>query len=241
MKARRTRCAKTSFTFSTTISTICSFSAATSCIGWISATSSSSTSRPARTSPSPPCRWAGARRIRSASCKLTTSTASRASWKSRRKPPCSIPSSCTPEVQAKLGIKGGGESFLASMGIYVFNRKVIRDCWTTPSPISASTSSPTPSRHAPRFLLRFSGLLGGHRHHPLLFRGEPRPRLRTAALQFLRHERADFHPPALSCPAPRSTARRLTTPSFPTAASSTTRASPTALSACAPSSAPARN
>jgi len=31
----------------------------------------------------------------------------------------------TPEMQAKLEIKGGGESLLASMGIYVFNRKQI--------------------------------------------------------------------------------------------------------------------
>jgi glucose-1-phosphate adenylyltransferase len=31
----------------------------------------------------------------------------------------------TPEMQAKLEIKDGGESFLASMGIYVFNRKLI--------------------------------------------------------------------------------------------------------------------
>ncbi len=31
----------------------------------------------------------------------------------------------SPEMQAKLEIKDGGESFLASMGIYVFNRKLI--------------------------------------------------------------------------------------------------------------------
>ena len=42
------------------------------------------------------------------------------------------------------------------------------------------------------------GLLGGHRDHPFVFRGEPRCHLGIAAIQFLRHERADFHPPALS-------------------------------------------
>jgi len=32
----------------------------------------------------------------------------------------------TPGVYSKLGIKGNGELFLASMGIYIFNRDVIR-------------------------------------------------------------------------------------------------------------------
>ena len=38
----------------------------------------------------------------------------------------------TPEMQAKLGINGGGESYLASMGIYVFNRNVIRELLDNP-------------------------------------------------------------------------------------------------------------
>src|SRR5208282_2020592 len=38
------------------------------------------------------------------------------------------------ELQSKLGIKGGGESFLASMGIYIFNRKVI--CELLDNPLS---------------------------------------------------------------------------------------------------------
>jgi glucose-1-phosphate adenylyltransferase len=37
-------------------------------------------------------------------------------------------------MQANLGIKGGGESYLASMGIYVFNRKVI--CELLDNPLS---------------------------------------------------------------------------------------------------------
>jgi glucose-1-phosphate adenylyltransferase len=40
----------------------------------------------------------------------------------------------TPEMQANLNIKGGGETFLASMGIYVFNRKVI--CELLDNPLS---------------------------------------------------------------------------------------------------------
>ena len=51
---------------------------------------------------------------------------------------------------------------------------------------------------APRFLPRFSRLLGGHRNDPLLFRGESGFGFRTAALQFLRHERADFFASAFS-------------------------------------------
>ncbi len=40
----------------------------------------------------------------------------------------------TPQMEANLGIKAGGESFLASMGIYVFNRKVI--CELLDNPLS---------------------------------------------------------------------------------------------------------
>ncbi|MGD1087250.1 MAG: glucose-1-phosphate adenylyltransferase [Verrucomicrobiota bacterium] len=36
------------------------------------------------------------------------------------------------ELQSKLGIKGSGESFLASMGIYVFNRDLIRELLDNP-------------------------------------------------------------------------------------------------------------
>jgi glucose-1-phosphate adenylyltransferase len=37
-----------------------------------------------------------------------------------------------PELQSKLGIKGGSELFLASMGIYVFNRDLIRELLDNP-------------------------------------------------------------------------------------------------------------
>jgi len=40
----------------------------------------------------------------------------------------------TPQMESNLGIKPGGESFLASMGIYVFNRKVI--CELLDNPLS---------------------------------------------------------------------------------------------------------
>jgi glucose-1-phosphate adenylyltransferase len=62
-----------------------------------------------------------------------------------------------PQWYPKLGITGPAvrdELFLASMGIYVFNRELIRDLLDHPLP--------------PRFLLRFSRLLGGHRHHPFV-------------------------------------------------------------------------
>ena len=38
----------------------------------------------------------------------------------------------TPAMNTQLGISGGNESFLASMGIYVFNRNVIRDLLDNP-------------------------------------------------------------------------------------------------------------
>jgi len=38
----------------------------------------------------------------------------------------------TPTMAGQLGIKDGGDSFLASMGIYVFNRSVIRDLLDNP-------------------------------------------------------------------------------------------------------------
>jgi glucose-1-phosphate adenylyltransferase len=37
-----------------------------------------------------------------------------------------------PELQSKLGVKSTGESFLASMGIYVFNRELIRELLDNP-------------------------------------------------------------------------------------------------------------
>ena len=69
--------------------------------------------------------------------------------------------------------------------------------------------------------LRLPGLLGGHRDHPLLFRGEPRFGGGVAAFQFLRHGRAHFHPAALFARLQDQRRRKSTTPSFPTAASST--------------------
>ena len=141
--------------------------------------------RPTRTSPSPPSRW-GARRCRRwASCRWPRTGASRGLRKNPRTPRCRIPCGWNRNGTPKLGIsRRDGELFLASMGIYVFNRELIRSLLDNPLPISASTSSRRPS-FAPRFLLCFSGLLGGHRHHPLVLRGEPRPRFRTAAFQFL--------------------------------------------------------
>ena len=57
--------------------------------------------------------------------------------------------------------------------------------------------------------LHFQGLLGGHRDHSRLFRGQSRPDRSRAAIQFLRRDGADLHAPALSSREARSTARRL--------------------------------
>jgi glucose-1-phosphate adenylyltransferase len=103
----------------------------------------------------------------------------------------------TPEMQAQLEIKDGGESFLASMGIYVFNRKLICELLDNSLSDFGKHIIPQSIPDPPRLLLCLSGLLGRCRDHPLLFRGESRPRHRTAALQLLRHERAGLQPSAL--------------------------------------------
>ena len=66
--------------------------------------------------------------------------------------------SCRRRCYGKLGIKDEGESFLASMGIYVFNReRRLRAARQSATPISASTSSRTPS--------------STHRVHSYVFQG----------------------------------------------------------------------
>ncbi len=100
-----------------------------------------------------------------------------------------IPSSASP---------ASGELFLASMGIYVFNRDLIRSLLDNPLTDFGKHIIPQAIQDAPGILLRVPGLLGGHRHHPRLLRGEPRSGYRAAALQLLRHDRAHFQPAALS-------------------------------------------
>ena len=73
-------------------------------------------------------------RSRSASCKSTTTGASRGSWKSPRTRRCWTRCGCRREWYPQLGIEGEGELFLASMGIYVFNRQLIRELLDNPLP-----------------------------------------------------------------------------------------------------------
>ena len=113
-----------------------------------------------------------------------------------------------PEWYAPLGIKGEGELFLASMGIYVFNRDIIRRLLDNTLTDFGKHVIPNAIQGPARVLLRVPGLLGGHRDHPRLLRGQPRRDQRVAALQLLRHGRADLQPARASCPARKSTAPR---------------------------------
>ena len=74
-----------------------------------------------------------------------------------------------PEWYPKLGIEGERELFLASMGIYVFNRTARpRTAGQSPARLRQTHHSAR-HQHPPCLLLYLSGLLGGHRHHPHLF------------------------------------------------------------------------
>ena len=55
------------------------------------------------------------------------------------------------------------------------------------------THHPRGHRVPPRLLLHLPGILGGHRDHPRLLRGEPRCLRRASALQLLRHGFAHLH------------------------------------------------
>jgi glucose-1-phosphate adenylyltransferase len=77
------------------------------------------------------------------------------------------------------------------MGIYVFNRKLIRELLDNPLSDFGKHIIP----HAINTHRVFSYVYQGYWEDIgtiRFLRGEPRPRHRTAALQFLRHERADF-------------------------------------------------
>ncbi len=65
-------------------------------------------------------------------------------------------------------------------------------------PTSASTSSPALIETHRVHAYPAPGLLGGHRDHPRVLRGQPRPLRARAAVQLLRLQRADLHPRALS-------------------------------------------
>ena len=101
-------------------------------------------------------------------------------------------------MNAKLGLAGGSESFLASMGIYVFNRSIIRDLLDNPLSDFGKHIIP----HAINTHRVFSYVFQGYWEDIGTIRNFFEANLdltqRTAALQFLRHERAHLFPPALS-------------------------------------------
>jgi len=77
-----------------------------------------------------------------------------------------------PEWYSKLGIKGNGELFLASMGIYIFNRDVIRRLLDNTLPDFGKRYYSTGDPKASGVLLGFPRVLGGHWHDPRVFRGQ---------------------------------------------------------------------
>ena len=85
----------------------------------------SSTSRRTRTSRCPPSWSAGTRRHRWGSCRRMPSSASCGAWKNRRTPELLDSLVLDKTSVDRLGIAGDQEYFLASMGIYLFNREVL--------------------------------------------------------------------------------------------------------------------
>ncbi len=74
---------------------------------------------------------------------------------------------------AELGITEDKELFLASMGIYVFNREVLVKMLDNDFTDFGKHIIPTAIQTHRVFSPRLSGLLGGHRDDSLLLRGQP--------------------------------------------------------------------
>ncbi len=104
----------------------------------------------------------------------------------------------SPELKTKLEVETPGESFLASMGIYVFNRDLIRELLDNPLPDFGKHIIPNAIKNHPVYSYVYQGYWEDVGTIALVLRGEPRPGVRTAALQFLRHERADLFAASLS-------------------------------------------
>jgi NDP-sugar pyrophosphorylase family protein len=126
------------------------------------------------------------------------------------------------EMYDKLDIEGDDEFYLASMGIYVFNREILIRLLDNKDEDFGKHVIPSGHRQLPRFFRRVPGLLGGHRDDPFLLQRQPRRYLRVAALQLFRHERARFHARAFSARIEDQRREESITRSFPTAASSIT-------------------
>ena len=126
-----------------------------------------------------------------------------------------------PAEQATL--HGYPNELPASMGIYVFDREVLADGAGRQRGGLRQAHHPAADRDPASPRLPARGLLGGHRDHPRLLRGQPRP-LRAAATSSTSTTPARRSSPTRATCRPRRSSRaRSSGPSSPTAASSTTR------------------
>ena len=78
------------------------------------------------------------------------------------------------ELLASIGSNADEELFQASMGIYVFNRDVLIQCFAERSGRFRETYHPAIDQGPACQRLHFQGLLGRHRNDPRLLRSESR-------------------------------------------------------------------
>ena len=103
------------------------------------------TSTRARTSRSPPIPVPREQATGLGILQVDASTGSRPSSRSPPSSPTSV-AGVPREVAAHAGLELAAETYLASMGIYIFTAGGCERPWTTPWPTSARRSSPPPSR-----------------------------------------------------------------------------------------------
>src|SRR5674476_1211838 len=126
------------------------------------------------------------------------------------------------------------------MGIYVFNRDLIRELLDNPLSDFGKNIIPHAINTQPVFSYVFQGYWADIGTIRSFFEANLDLVSELPRFNFFDMSAPIFRVRAI-CPARRSTARRLTTRSSPTAASSTARKFPTALSGCGPLSAVGRN
>jgi len=85
----------------------------------------------------------------------------------------------TPELKARHEIEAPGESFLASMGIYVFNRDLVRELLDNPLPDFGKHIIPNAIKNHPVYSYVYQGYWEDVGTNPLVLRGEPGSRHRT--------------------------------------------------------------
>ena len=174
----------------------------------------------------------------SASCRSTTNARSRASWKNRKTRPCRTALKMAREPLRSLRHHAKTKNSSSPPWAFTFSTATsCCSCSTIPSPISASTSSPARSTRTRFIAYVFQGYWEDIGTIRSFFEANLDLVTRVAALQFLRHERAHFHAPALSAGVENQRRGNRSRRSFPTAASSIIARSTTASSASAASSA----